>query len=1029
MENIVSINISNKDKIFFLNKIKHKPVILESIFSFSKNRPYILLDMISTDKKLKIAMKKVFTNSKVNNDLSKELNINIKEYIRYRESSEKIKDECKNIFSDNDKNIYKVIEKPNLEDEFSFIKNEGNFNKKILKKDLTNLKKHYPALYEALNKFGSELPLKLLLKCLKDEGELELYMEAKVLLSDEEFDESFIKNFDFHKFPKFTKVCGDLCKKFVEKQILDECFKENKDYKELSNIKKILSIFQKSKLNKNIKSLTFDYLSGLDKFILYNLPYDNNFDKEYLNYITNHNNNQNIKLICIIDRFNNNQYIDIIEYPYITSLNFVLCPKEIFNNKFMFCHLPIKNIYNIFVNYFVTIRNYENIQEISFSDEFFVNKNQFVFYNDEYYQSFISYIIDQYFHNFSNNKDKDEILSKIFLNNIILKEDKLDNYYERFKILYGFNKMFPKLKTKKLLRIDYKDIINNSDLYNNNHYKIMIIDFYDEEINDIYKMKENIYLYLSNNIDAFKNINIISFYNLNLNNINIDQLIDNKIFNYLPNLNEFFINNNKYKITSNNKIQNQNNKFIYLYSGYDSDNNLIYFRNGINQIKPTDILDLFNIFNKNISKFCLLYEKITIIRDKNNNELKIINDLTNNKENIYYIPLKKFSDFIQNYNEFQILKIEGFDFTFGDIKNKNIKKLYLNYVKNEGNSNLYEYKYDLNDIKDKKSIDEDMNLNLLFPELEELYIGNISSNEKIFYQKLINSNDSKIQFNILSFENLQKLKKNVNIEIIKNENEEKEEYEEEENNEDDYEYEDEINNLIYDKYEDEDNIVVNDLKAKNKKFKKKKEEEQNNPILYRESISCPYYWGLEEEEELQKLKDLLRIKSKIIVNYKAYYAVLKALLRAFPHWSAKKIKSKLILNNNHDFTLPQNFNNMNNILCIFNMNFNIFCTFVKKGGLKPNTCLNNFLLLLNSYEQKLIYLKEEDKKEVKNLHRADDLLEYMSENNNSKAIKNYKDLFEHFSPLNSEFLDNIFRINLNDKNQCYGMEIFQLYVD
>ena len=44
---------------------------------FSKNRPYILLEMISTDKKLKKAMKKVFTNSKVNNDLSKELNINI----------------------------------------------------------------------------------------------------------------------------------------------------------------------------------------------------------------------------------------------------------------------------------------------------------------------------------------------------------------------------------------------------------------------------------------------------------------------------------------------------------------------------------------------------------------------------------------------------------------------------------------------------------------------------------------------------------------------------------------------------------------------------------------------------------------------------------------------------------------------------------------------------------------------------------------------------------------------------------------
>ena len=231
MKNIISITKSNKDKIFILNKINHKPVILESIFSFSKNRPYILLNMISTDKKLKKAMKNVFNNSKVNNDLSKELNINIKEYIRYRESSEKIKDECGKIFFDNDKNIYKVIEKPNLEDDFSFIKNEGNFNKEILKKDLTNLKKHYPALYEALNEYEPwmPLPLKLFLKDLKDKGEIELYMEAKVLLSDN------------------------------EKQILDECFKENKVYKELSNIKKLLSIFQKSKfyikLSSNSSSL------------------------------------------------------------------------------------------------------------------------------------------------------------------------------------------------------------------------------------------------------------------------------------------------------------------------------------------------------------------------------------------------------------------------------------------------------------------------------------------------------------------------------------------------------------------------------------------------------------------------------------------------------------------------------------------------------------------------------------------------------------------------------------------------------
>ena len=151
--------------------------------------------------------------------------------------------------------------------------------------------------------------------------------------------------------------------------------------------------------------------------------------------------------------------------------------------------------------------------------------------------------------------------------------------------------------------------------------------------------------------------------------------------------------NNNYKIKSNN------NKFKFIYLGYDSDNNLIYFRNGANQIKATDILDLFNIFNKNIMKFSLIYEKIAIIFDRNNSELKIINHLIKNKNNIYYFPLKNFADFVQNFNDFTNLKIEGFDFTFEDIKNKNVKKLYLNYmnddINNDDDSNIFEYKYDL----------------------------------------------------------------------------------------------------------------------------------------------------------------------------------------------------------------------------------------------------------------------------------------------------------------------------------------------
>ena len=37
---------SQKDKVYIINKVKHKPIILENIFSYSKNRPFILFNLI-----------------------------------------------------------------------------------------------------------------------------------------------------------------------------------------------------------------------------------------------------------------------------------------------------------------------------------------------------------------------------------------------------------------------------------------------------------------------------------------------------------------------------------------------------------------------------------------------------------------------------------------------------------------------------------------------------------------------------------------------------------------------------------------------------------------------------------------------------------------------------------------------------------------------------------------------------------------------------------------------------------------------
>ena len=163
-----------------------------------------------------------------------------------------------------------------------------------------------------------------------------------------------------------------------------------------------------------------------------------------MDFLEKRNNKQKIKLICVIDRYKYCEYIYNITYPNINELHFDLFIQSNFNELFMFDNLPIEEIYSIFITYFITIKHYENIKKISFGDEFFLNKNQFISYNDEYYQSIISYLIDQYLVNY--NKSKENILEKINIEEIEIKEENLDNIYERFKIIYGFHKMFPNTK-------------------------------------------------------------------------------------------------------------------------------------------------------------------------------------------------------------------------------------------------------------------------------------------------------------------------------------------------------------------------------------------------------------------------------------------------------------------------------------------------------------------------------------------------------------------------------------------------------
>jgi len=90
MENNINIeNESNYKSI--LQKINHKPLIIEYIFSFVKAKPYKFLNLIEKDQILKDSINSRFSQVTKNNSFSKEINENIKLILLYKNYQETLR--------------------------------------------------------------------------------------------------------------------------------------------------------------------------------------------------------------------------------------------------------------------------------------------------------------------------------------------------------------------------------------------------------------------------------------------------------------------------------------------------------------------------------------------------------------------------------------------------------------------------------------------------------------------------------------------------------------------------------------------------------------------------------------------------------------------------------------------------------------------------------------------------------------------------------------------------------------------------
>ena len=360
MEKNDGINLNKRDINFhcLLNKINHKPIIMSSIYSFTQNRPFILLHLISNDIELKSSLKNTLDKTNKINDLSSELNNNLNNYIIYRKIKENIE------FKLTQNKFQNFQFNPNLN---SLIQKHNSINdKNIYEKELTFIQ-DYSSLIDNDKVITNFIDKQYLLKRKKI---LELYYLSYA-------------NSDLNQKNLYFKI--------KKKYIKDKDYLLN-NYEYLMN-KINASFFNKKievqiKLQKNIEDLI---LKGKNKDIFKIITYyDYVFSPNsiIISYFTNVLDNKEKKLI-FLDNF----------------FHYLLIDKYFINNK------DLNEILKYaFDKYPYTTREYHDLIQKEIKNKF--KKDRYNLYIENRHQSIITEILKDYY--FKNYYDQQKLISLCF---------------------------------------------------------------------------------------------------------------------------------------------------------------------------------------------------------------------------------------------------------------------------------------------------------------------------------------------------------------------------------------------------------------------------------------------------------------------------------------------------------------------------------------------------------------------------------------------------------------------------------------
>ena len=428
------------DYLSILHKIKHKPLIIEYIFPFLKNEPYKFFHIIDKDQKLKDLLNSLFSNIKISNTLTKEINENIylikilKRIQNNLATNENNKD--LNLFTnetfeetgikdvvDPSFLLYKSKAYLNPYEEklpilissmIDIVFNEQERNKKIKLVYLPNLNNKYldgKYLYKNLslnnenNNINSNKEIEVLF-CIIDDNEYYnnkfailkkeiiinevyfIYIKGNKKINLNEAIEKYLNLLNKNIINKITLGSGF----FQEDKIIDMPILEMIDYAFINNKK--FSVQSSTLINFNIKKNYDDYIEQKIYFGIFFLFEKGQIDGSIvLDYKTYKNNN----LFKATEEIKGNfLVIKIYDYDNLSDEKFVNLSNELINCdiNFVICYIiqtgkESKNNINKEVKlpfYFKTIKEFLLYSEISRKISYEINKE--TIYSYFYYEFF-----------------------------------------------------------------------------------------------------------------------------------------------------------------------------------------------------------------------------------------------------------------------------------------------------------------------------------------------------------------------------------------------------------------------------------------------------------------------------------------------------------------------------------------------------------------------------------------------------------------------------------------------------------------